>query len=692
MKLKTILWVIPVIFSFWGCNKDDTINKINAIPVIPEQEFKVDEHIPSGQKIGDVAAEDNDGDALEFSLKTNDNNLFTITKNGALQLAPNKQLDYDTSNQHTLQVSVSDGFSQASANIVINVTDNKNPMADFQEFEVPEDIQDTYVIGSIKADDPEKDGLYFSIKTNDQNLFKVSESGTLTLAEGMALDFESAMEHVIVVNISDGNNLIEATVKIKVTNVIDSMAEDENSFITTWLTTSNDESITIGTIESLTYDYTIDWGDGTIENIATSNRPEHVYTTPGTHIVAIQGKFPGMRMEDEYPSIYKLTSIEQWGNIQWEWFIRSFNGCINMKYNATDAPILSHVNVMGLGGMFENAIAFNGDLSNWDVTPITNMTGMFRGASSFNGDISGWDTKNVTSMAGMFQGASSFDQPIGSWNTKKVANMNGMFAEATAFNQDLNGWDTSNVTSMGIMFYNASSFNGRIGQWNTSKVEYMSGMFANATSFNQDLNEWEVGNVNNMESMFYGATSFNGAIDLWNVDKVQYMTDMFRGAIKFNGNIENWDVSQVTYMTSMFAGATSFSGDLSNWITTNVYDMGAMFTGATTFNGQIGNWDVSSVHNMKNMFFNAEKFNQDLGGWNIQNVEEMNLMLSGTAMDPINYGNTLLGWSQLENIPSGLGLISTLKYCEGSEAEAARSFLMTNKSWSFVGDTGINCN
>ena len=44
---------------------------------------------------------------------------------------------------------------------------------------------------------------------------------------------------------------------------------------------------------------------------------------------------------------------------------------------------------------------FNGDISNWDVSNVTDMTWMFRD-SQFNGDISKWDVSNVTQMFEMF--------------------------------------------------------------------------------------------------------------------------------------------------------------------------------------------------------------------------------------------------------------------------------------------------
>jgi surface protein len=41
--------------------------------------------------------------------------------------------------------------------------------------------------------------------------------------------------------------------------------------------------------------------------------------------------------------------------------------------------------------------AFNGDISQWDVSNVTDMSFMFY-RSNFTGDISKWDVSNVTNM------------------------------------------------------------------------------------------------------------------------------------------------------------------------------------------------------------------------------------------------------------------------------------------------------
>ncbi len=159
------------------------------------------------------------------------------------------------------------------------------------------------------------------------------------------------------------------------------------------------------------------------------------------------------------------------------------------------------------------------------ASPIYNEDGwisgfsykLFEGRDDFNQDISNWDVSNVSDISWMFLELSSFNQDISQWNTSNVIDMSYMFAEAESFNHDLSSWDVSNVTDMSFMFGVASSFNQPLAGWNTSNVTDMSWMFYGADSFNQDLGDWDVSNVTDMSDMFERAESFDQDLRSWDV-------------------------------------------------------------------------------------------------------------------------------------------------------------------------------
>ena len=170
-------------------------------------------------------------------------------------------------------------------------------------------------------------------------------------------------------------------------------------FMTTWQTdnpgTSDDNTITIPTVNGEIYDYMIDWGDGTIETFTTDIPPSHTYATQGMVTVAISGVFPrigfgfagGTDRE-------KILDVTQWGDIQWTSMANAFSDCTNLSISATDVPDLSNVTT------FNSAFV--------DCTSLV-------GTDAFNT----WDTSNVQTWEGCLPGQPYLMQilPIGMYLT-----------------------------------------------------------------------------------------------------------------------------------------------------------------------------------------------------------------------------------------------------------------------------------
>tara|TARA_B100000949_G_scaffold235613_1_gene260462 strand:+ start:5074 stop:8304 length:3231 start_codon:yes stop_codon:yes gene_type:complete len=347
------------------------------------------------------------------------------------------------------------------------------------------------------------------------------------------------------------------------------------AFITTWKTdnpgVSEDNQITIPIASGASYDYNVDWGDGTTDEGVTTSIT-HAYSLPGTYEVAITGTYPRIFFQTEFDDpvendAEKLISVNQWGDQRWTSMRMAFSGCLNLDVVATDVPDLT--NVTDFADMFRNCSSLIGNPSfnQWDVSSMVGAFAMFSGATQFNQDISNWNVGNLVNTGAMFH-SSSFNQDIGNWDVGNVRFMGSMFA-FTPFNQDIGSWNVSQVTNMGFMFQAATSFNQDISNWDVSNVTDMLATFDAAASFNQSLNTWNVSNVTNMFAMFAGATSFNQPLDNWDVSSVTDMINLFRGATSFDQDLGNWNVGQVVSMIDMFREAglsqENYDSTLNGW-------------------------------------------------------------------------------------------------------------------------------
>ena len=95
---------------------------------------------------------------------------------------------------------------------------------------------------------------------------------------------------------------------------------------------------------------------------------------------------------------------------------------------------------------------FQGDVSQWDVSNVKDMTSIFYKCSNFNCDLSKWNVGSVENMSFMFFGCKNFNSDISGWDVSKVTDMCCMFAGCINFNQDLSSWDVRNVKDMNWMF------------------------------------------------------------------------------------------------------------------------------------------------------------------------------------------------------------------------------------------------
>ncbi|SHH27478.1 BspA family leucine-rich repeat surface protein [Flavobacterium defluvii] len=446
---------------------------------------------------------------------------------------------------------------------------------------------------------------------------------------------------------------------------------NKNSFISTWRTSntstgsSTSTQIKLPLLAAGTYNFIVDWGDGTSNNITVWNQTQttHNYTVAGDYIIKITGICKGWQFNNTGDRL-KILSVSNWGKFNPGDVVAHFYGCANLTLDSvkdvldltgvktfvnsfrgcSSASSIARINewntssITTMANCF-NSSAFNSEISNWDVSKVTDFSGMFM-SSAFNQPLNTWNTISATTFANMFQ--NQFNQNIGNWNVSNCTSFYQMFNFNSAFNNggspDINNWTlkTTGSVNLGNMFTAATSFNQPIGNWNTIAVTSTYGMFTSAASYNKPL-PWNLENNTSMENMFQNASNFNQNIGTWNVSKVTNFTNAFAGAIAFNNggssDINNWVLNSTSNITlnSMFNNAKNFNQPIGNWNTGMVTNMSSMFQLATNFNQNVGTWNTGNVTTLSNMFNSSYAFNQNIGVWNVSKVTNFSSMFQNAV-------------------------------------------------------------
>jgi len=203
-----------------------------------------------------------------------------------------------------------------------------------------------------------------------------------------------------------------------------------------------------------TYDFNIDWGDGSESDITVYNHADtnHSYAGAGTYNVVITGTITGWKFNN-HADASLVYEISGWGNFQiLAASGNTFYGCSNMTWVGSAVGGFDTALVTRMSEMFRDCTAFNQSVSNLDTALVTHMNQMFQGCSAFNQSVSNFDTSHVTDMSYMFLNCTAFNQSVSNFDTALVINMNQMFSGCTTFNQSVANFDTALVINMNQMF------------------------------------------------------------------------------------------------------------------------------------------------------------------------------------------------------------------------------------------------
>ncbi|GEM_PF-6073432 len=194
------------------------------------QVFEIDENV-TGAEVGQIALTTPDNVNLTFTINS-ENEIFTIiSETGIIYLKQNVALNYESVNQYSFQVNISDGNSSESVSVTVNVNDiNDIPTIKNDTIFITENISNTIVIGELTAYDEDKNSLFTDwtiLRGNDDNTFKIHPtSGKIKIVDNTTIDREINEELTIAVSVSDGIGTSELTdIKIIITDVNDNSPE-----------------------------------------------------------------------------------------------------------------------------------------------------------------------------------------------------------------------------------------------------------------------------------------------------------------------------------------------------------------------------------------------------------------------------------------------------------------------------------
>jgi len=161
----------------------------------------------------------------------------------------------------------------------------------------------------------------------------------------------------------------------------------EKAFRTKWNMNST-KTLALPIYNGGTYNFEVDWGDGTAKQQVTSwNDADatHTYSSNGTYTVTITGTIEGFSfLVNSQKNSDDLVDIMSWGSLK----LGNKGGYFNYTRRLTSISATDVLNLEGttnLQNMFNiSAVATINNIHKWDVSKVTNMSGLFSGAQLFD--------------------------------------------------------------------------------------------------------------------------------------------------------------------------------------------------------------------------------------------------------------------------------------------------------------------
>ena len=467
-------------------------------------------------------------------------------------------------------------------------------------------------------------------------------------------------------------------------------------FISKWDTTqpgSANDTIVLPLVADGTYDFYIDWGDGSRDTITGYNQSEvtHQYSDTGIYTIQlVANDMVGWQFNDSGDDD-KLVEIMDWGPLR---FVSDdtnlFKGCSNLTLSTTSNPPFN----ADAAGMFQDCPSLTGtggDILNWDVSSVTGMDFMLAGCTNLDPDLSNWNVSAIENAEGFMSGAGlstmNYDRILSGWSSQAVQSGvtisfgDTKYSEATGavFRNLLTSAETGwNISDGGMILLPVPHF---VSTWDTTKTSYYS---SSTTKIKLPLSpsglydfevSWGDGLTNHVTNASSGGIehtysspgiytiTITGTISGWKSDTYGNTPDNGRDIIKLT-SVHQWDALQyinpdhsVKYGTppleyyeqsrNAFANAYNLTGIPLDAPQTDASGYARGFfrqaEGITGSMDVVTGWDMSSFRNIEEFFNGVDEFDADLSYWDISNITSLQGLVTNTRFN--NGGSPhISGW------------------------------------------------
>ena len=302
-------------------------------------------------------------------------------------------------------------------------------------------------------------------------------------------------------------------------------------------------------------DYTVDWGDGVVENFAANAIAQHEYNYDTYDIGNATLSSRGYKQA-------VVTVTPQAGQNLTTLNLHQRHSALTVQYSSGFLDIAlagQFLTDLRIGaqtpGSGSQVIRF-ADLERVNIvrSSVVNFSYLFNGCYSLQAVVSiSTDVVSDVNMSNMFNNCMSLES-VPLFNTTAVTDMSNMFNNCMSL-ESVPLFDTSAVTSMYYMFNNCYSLTS-VPQFNTSAVTNMNYMFSYCYSLTS-VPQFNISAVTSMSNMFQNCYSLT-SVPQFNISAVTNMSSMFQNCYSLT-SVPQFNISAVTNMSSMFSNCPSLS-------------------------------------------------------------------------------------------------------------------------------------